>query len=323
MDGDGLLLRLRPGLRARGRLHPAHRDRRPAANAESVLAVARECHDDGVAAGGVPRADAVGLLDRGHPAAGRPARRGRGRAARHRRGLGRPAAGAGGRRAAALPAPRLQHRRGDPPRTGAGRGAEVVPADLSRVLRAPPDGGRRRRARRHPDGSRSRRGGAVRSRPAVRRRRSAGLRAARRDLRGHVGADTAERGGRAGGCDGAGQPVRQPDHHRSGRGPQPAGPLGVVALPGRLRLRRGRGGRVHHRPGLGRPDDDLRERRAARRVRALPQGAQRRSVADVDTRAAALRAAADGHVRRQPASTTTSRRSRSGASSFELDPPSR
>ena len=78
--------------------------------------------------------------------------------------------------------------------------------------------------------------------------------------------------GGAGRRDGAGQPVRQPDHHRPRRGPQAAGPLGVGALPGRLRLRRGRGGRVDHRPGLGRPDDDLRERRAARRVRALPEG---------------------------------------------------
>ena len=45
-----------------------------------------------------------------------------------------------------------------------------------------------------------------------------------------------------GGRDGAGQPVRQPDHDRPRRGPLPAGPLGVVAVPGRLRLRRrGRG----------------------------------------------------------------------------------
>ena len=36
-------------------------------------------------------------------------------------------------------------------------------------------------------------------------------------------------------------------------------------------LRRGRPGRVDHRPVLGRPDDDLRERRAARRDRALPR----------------------------------------------------
>ena len=69
---------------------------------------------------------------------------------------------------------------------------------------------------------------------------------------------------------------------RARRGPSPARPLGIVALPGRLRLRRRGGGRIHNRPGLGRPDHDLGERRAARRIRALPQG-ERRSVADVDT----------------------------------------
>ena len=58
-------------------------------------------------------------------------------------------------------------------------------------------------------------------------------------------------------------------------------PLGVLALPGRLRLRRRGRGRVDHRPVLGRPDAGLRERRAARRVRALPEGAGR-AVADVD-----------------------------------------
>ena len=46
-------------------------------------------------------------------------------------------------------------------------------------------------------------------------------------------------------------------------------------------VRRGGRGRVDHRPRLGRPDDDLRERRAARRDRAVPEG-ERRSVADVD-----------------------------------------
>ena len=272
----------------------------PATNAESVLAGGAGVPRRGRRSGGFSRADAVGLFHRGHPDAGCAARRRRGRAARHRGGLGRPAAGAGGRRAAALPAPHLQHRRRHPPRTGARRGAEVVPADLSGVLRTPSDGGRRRRARRHPDGSgRCRRGGALRPRPAVRRRRSAGLRPACRDLRGHVRADTAERGGRTRGRDGDREPVRQPDHHRPRRGPLPACPLGVVALPGGLRVRRGGRGRVDHRPGVGRPDHDLGERRAAGHLRALPEGGtalgrRRRS------RAAALGAAADGHLRRQP-----------------------
>ena len=105
--------------------------------------------------------------------------------------------------------------------------------------------------------------------------------------------------GRARRRDGDREPVRQPDHHRPRRGPLPAGPLGVVALPGRLRLRRGGRRRVDDRPGLGRPDDDLGERDAAGHLRALPQGAtpigrRRRS------RTAALGAAADGHLRRQP-----------------------
>ena len=117
-----------------------------------------------------------------------------------------------------------------------------------------------------------RRRGAVRAGPAVRGRGRARVRAARRDLRGHVGADPAQRRGRAGRRDRAGEPVRQSDHDRPGRGPRPAGAVGVVALPGGLRLRRGRRGRVVHRPRLGRPDDDLRERRPARRDRALPEG---------------------------------------------------
>ena len=87
--------------------------------------------------------------------------------------------------------------------------------------------------------------------------------------------------GRACGCDGAGQPVRQSDHDRPGRGPLPVGPLGVVALPGRLCLRRGRRRRIHHRPGLGRPDHGVGERGMPCAVRAVPEG-ERRSIADVD-----------------------------------------
>ena len=57
--------------------------------------------------------------------------------------------------------------------------------------------------------------------------------------------------------------------------------LGVVALPGRLRLRRGGGGRIHHRPRLGRPDHDLGERRVSGQSERFPKG-ERRSIADVD-----------------------------------------
>ena len=120
--------------------------------------------------------------------------------------------------------------------------------------------------------------GPVRPRPAVRRVGHARLRAARRDLRGHVRADSAQRGSGAGRRDGAGQPVRQPDHRS-------AAPRTAACWP--ARRRRGawpptstppRGGRIDHRPGLGRPDHDLGERRAAGRIRALSQrGATLRS----------------------------------------------
>ena len=55
------------------------------------------------------------------------------------------------RRAAAAPQPDLQLRGGRPPRPDPRRRAEVVPADLPRVLRAPPARPRRRPARRDPD----------------------------------------------------------------------------------------------------------------------------------------------------------------------------
>ncbi len=64
---------------------------------------------------------------------------------------------------------------------------------------------------------------AVRARPDLRRDRRARAAAARGDLRGHVGADPAEQRGGARRCDGAGQPVGQPDHGRPGRGPAAAG----------------------------------------------------------------------------------------------------
>ena len=57
-----------------------------------------------------------------------------------------------------------------------------------------------------------------------------------------------------------GQPFGQPDHDRPRRGPLPAGQVGVVALSGGLCLCRRGGGRVDDGPGVGRPDDDLGER---------------------------------------------------------------
>ena len=52
-----------------------------------------------------------------------------------------------------------------------------------------------------------------------------GLVAPRRDLRGHVGPDPAERRGGARRRDRPAQPLRQPDHRRPRRGPQAAVPL--------------------------------------------------------------------------------------------------
>ena len=300
MGGDGLLFRLWPGLCPGRRVHAAHRDRRARDQCRIGVGRGAAVPRRGRRPGGFPRTHAVGLLHRGHLDAGCAARRRRGCAAGHRGGLSRPAPGPRGRCAAAPPPPHLQHRRGHPPRRGARGGAEVVSADLSGVLRAPSDGGGRRRARRHPHRpGQSRRGGALRPRPTLRRRRPSRLRPSCRDLRGHVRADTAERRGRTRGCDGDREPLRQSDHHRPRRGPLPAREVGVVALPGGLRVRRGRRGGVDDGPGVGRPDDDLGERPAAGRLRALPQGRaalgrRRRS------RVAALRTAADGHVRRQP-----------------------
>ena len=284
-------------LRPRRRRHPAHRHRRPGSQRRL-----RAGHGPGVRRGGrradrLPGADAHRLLDRGHPAAGHPPRRGGGGAGRDRRGVGGPVAGAGRRPAGAGPQPHPQRGGGRAPRAAAGRGAQVVPADLPRVLRAPPDRAGRRPARHDPPRRRRR---AVRARPAVRRRRRAELRPARRGVRGHVGAGATERDRGAGRGDRAGEPVGQPDHHRARGVALPAGAVGVGPVPRGLRLRRGRRGRVVHGPRLGRPDHDLGERQPARRHRAVPErpAALRRRRRPGP---AAGRTAADGHLRRQPA----------------------
>ena len=270
----------------------------PAANARAILEQARPCHDDGVAVAVFPELSLTGysiddlflqdvLLD--------------GVEARDRRPRGRydgPAAGARRRRTAGPRHPRAQLRGRRPRRSGAGRRAEVLPADLPRVLRAALVRAGRRPPRRHDPGRRGR--GAVRPRPDLRRRRRARAAAARRGLRGHVGADPAERRGGAGRRDRARQPVRQPDHRRPRRGPPAAGAQRERALHRGVRLRRRRPGRVDDRPVVGRPDDDLRVRRPAGRVRAVPRrpapyGRRRRPRPDPPGPAAA------GHLRRQPA----------------------
>ena len=122
----------------------------PAANAASVLATARECAGEGVGLVVYPELTLHRLLDRGHPPAGHPPRRGRGGAGRDRRGVGGPAAGARRRPARPRPQPDPQRRGGRAPRAAARRGAQVVPADLPGVLRAPPGRAGRRPARHDP-----------------------------------------------------------------------------------------------------------------------------------------------------------------------------
>ncbi len=68
---------------------------------------------------------------------------------------------------------------------------------------------------------------------------------------------------------GAVQPVGVEHHDRQIGLPARAGRGAVGALPGRVSVCVGRPGRIHHRPGLGRPGADLRKRPAAGRVTAL------------------------------------------------------
>ena len=225
----------------------------PAANAASVLGLARECHDDGVALAVFPELTLSGysiedillqdaLLDAVEEAL-----------ARSWSSIGRPAA------VLVVGAPLRHRHRIYNTAVVIHRGAVLGVAPKSYLPTYREFYERRQMAPGDDIAAPSRRGRRVPVRPgsALRRIRSAGLRAARRDLRGHVGADPAQCGGRTGRSDGAGQPVRQPDHHRPGRRPKTAGPVGVVALPGRLRLCRSGRGRVDDRSGLGRPDDDL------------------------------------------------------------------
>ena len=145
----------------------------PAANAESVLRLARECHDDGVALAVFPELTLSGysiedillqdaLLDAVEAAVGRRGRRPPPSCCRCWWSARRCAT------ATASTTPRSWCTA-----AGARRRAEVVPADLPRVLRAAAVRPRRRCPRAmHP---RRRRRRAVRSRPAVRRGRVPGF----------------------------------------------------------------------------------------------------------------------------------------------------
>ena len=145
-----------------------------------------------------------------------------------------------------------------------------------------------------------------------------GFVARRRDLRGHVGAGPAvERDCALAGAtvlaNLSGSPITigRADTRRL------LCPVAVRALPRRLCLCRRRVGRVDHRPRLGRPDRDLRERRAAGRGRALPPRATRSpsptSISTCCARSACGMGTFDDNRRR------STPRDRSGAMPFRLD----
>ena len=182
-------------------MHATHHDRRSGGQRCVGIGAGARVPRRRRCAGSLPRIDAVGVFHRGRLAAGFVTRLRRARIARHRYSIDQLIARAGGGRAVATPTPHLQHRGRHPSRRRVGRRPQVVLAHLPGVLRAPSTRTRGRRARHHPH---RRDNGPVRSRPAVRRSRPARVCAVRRDLRGHVRADSAERGSGIGGRDGAG-----------------------------------------------------------------------------------------------------------------------
>ena len=168
-------------LRTSGRRSPTRCQRR------AILDRAGACSEEGVAVAVFPRAGLVRLRDRRPAAAGRAARRRRAGVAALVEGSAALLPVLRGRRAAAPRRPALQHARVvDPSRPAARRRAEDPPAELPRVLRAPAV--RLGRGRRGERSASARIAGAVRHRPAVRRRGRAGPRRPRRDLRGLLGA---------------------------------------------------------------------------------------------------------------------------------------
>ena len=113
---------------------------------------------------------------------------------------------------------------------------------------------------------------ALRRGAAVRGHEPAALQVPRRDLRGPVGADPALVVRGAGRRHAAAQPVGVEHHRRQVGLPAWPGRVAIGALPGGVPVFVGGPGRIDHRPGLGRPVADLRERPAAGRVAALCRG---------------------------------------------------
>ena len=240
----------------------------PAANAAAILEVARACHTRGAALAVFPELGVSGyaisdllhqtaLLDAVEAVVAQLVVASADLLPR-----------AAGWRAAAPCRRVVQLRARDPSRQAAGCRAQGASAQLPRVLRAAAF----RSGRRH-GGWRDRRrrtDRAVRHRPAVRGRGRAGPRRPCRDLRGLLGAGPAQLARRrwpARPC----SPTCRPATSRSARRRRG----GCSARRSRRAASRPistprRGRRVHHRSRLGRAGLDLRERRDARRDRALP-----------------------------------------------------
>ena len=162
--------RLPARLRARRRLHHPDRDRRSGRQRRGRARDGARVRRRRGRRRGVPRAVPDGLFDRRPRDAGCRPRRRRDGDRTAGRGIRRSLPDARRRRAAAPPQPPLQLRGRDPSRRAARRRAEVVPADLSRVLRAPLVRARRRPGRARTSASatsRRRSGPTCSSRPST------------------------------------------------------------------------------------------------------------------------------------------------------------
>ena len=247
----------------------------PATNAPTILAMARDCDRQACRAGGVSGTRPVRLRDQRSVAADDAAGRGGGGGRHDRRGLGRPDAAAAGRRAAAPPRRAVQLRRwpsiaaccwASCRRSTCRITASSTSRGISSAATAPT-------AARSPSAAQTVPFGtdllfAADGPPRLRR--------PRRNLRGRLGAQPAQRRGGGGGRDGAGQSVGQQHHHRQGRDAAAAVPVAIGALPRGVSVRRRRGRRVDHRPGLGRPGLGVRERQYFGRDRTVSRWRTRR-----------------------------------------------
>ena len=241
---------------------PRHdpRRRRDAARQRRRHRRQRRCDDRACAGGdgarrrpgGIPRAEPDLLCGRRPPPPDRPAPCDRGG---DRRGGDRErdaVDGAAGRRRAAAQRAALQLRAGDRARAHPWRGAQDLPAKLSRVLREALVR-QRRRDRGWLPHHRRRPVRPVRHRPAVRGGRPGAFRLPRGNLRGLLVADAALDDGRAGRRVDLLQPVGVQRRDRQVARAADAVRVAERARPLRLCLFRRRTWGEHHRPRLGRP----------------------------------------------------------------------